>query len=149
MRYLQQKKGCTMKSIVSHVNGTVKLLILGLVLSSCTTYKPFLDSRVDSPTVMKSRILQGEKYEIRLLTGQTMIMKVDSIQDEKLVGNVFVQGSEHNTRIKNYMVSFDQIDSVEKPKISAGKTAIAILLPVTILIIGMSNFSLDMGGMTF
>jgi hypothetical protein len=103
---------------------------------------------MDSPAVIRSKILPGEKYEIRLRTGQTMIMKVDSVQDEKLIGNVFVQGSEKNTRIKSYMVSYHQIDTVKKQKISAGKTAIAIILPITLLIIALSDMTFTMGEMT-
>jgi hypothetical protein len=117
-------------------------------MSSCTAYKPYLDRNVDSPAVIRSKMFPDEKYEIRLLTGQTMIMKVDSVQDERLVGNIFVRGSEKNTKLKNYMIPYDQIDSVKKGKISAGRTAIAIVLPVTLLIFAFSDMTFTMGETT-
>lgn len=107
-------------------------VILGCILSSCHSYKPLVNDQKVSPETIKENITVGKKYEILTNSGLKMYVKVDSIGEDRLIGNtqVFINGSSH--REKSYIIYFANVESIRYQKFSAGKTLAAIIIPIGI-----------------
>lgn len=110
------------------------------------SYRPYVSKEQTSPAELKEKIIAGKKYQITLVTGELLAMKVSRILDDKLMG--MVNQPRKNFRQENYMIRFDQIESVKNQKVSAGQTFIAIAVPVGVIIFFISNISFTFGGST-
>lgn len=102
------------------------------LLSSCYSYKPYLNGPA-SPSAFKDSITEGKKYELKLVGGRTVVMKVDSVASDRLVGDVSENGPKGIFRQEDFIIAYDQIESVENRKFSTWKTIAVIVIPVVVL----------------
>lgn len=110
-------------------------------LSSCYTYRPYLDSSQTSPEVLNGKFVIDKKYEITLTTGQKLQIKVDSLTEQYIRGQVF--SPEKQFRQKNFMIPYDRIASVKNKRFNPVLTIIAVGVPIGALVLFISNPSFD------
>ena len=124
-------------------------IILSGILSSCHSYKPLVNDQKVTPGIIKENVIVGKKYEIVTNSGMKMFVKVDSIREDRLIGDtqVYINGSSH--REKNYIIYFANVESIRFQKFSAGKTIAAIVIPIGFLVVLMSTveYSMNFSGL--
>lgn len=132
-----------MKALIQNFKTINRAAFCLFIFTAYYSYKPYLNRQRDSSLQLKEKIAVGKKYEFKLVSGQTLLMKVDTVGDDRVKGDAVLKGG---GRINNYIVLFDQVESIKEGKISIGWTLFAIAVPVTVLVIIFSNMTYDLGG---
>jgi len=135
-----------MKTIETFIIKSAGLILWCSLLSSCYSYKPYLNDLQISSEVLREKIAPGKKYEVLTTDSKKLTIKVDSVTNDRLIGDaswkVNTGQSKNPQQISNqtiyqkkYSILFNQIKSIKERKISAGKTIAAIAIPIGILVL--------------
>jgi hypothetical protein len=118
-----------MKSYINFAG--ISLFIL--LFCSCHSYIPYLNDQQISSEVLREKIEVGKKYEVLTKDHKKMIMKVESLTEDKMIGEARVSVDGNTFQVKNQIILFDQIASVRNQKVNAIKTIAAIVIPIGII----------------
>lgn len=114
-----------------------------MLLTSCYAYKPYLEKGKTSPEELRANLTQGETYELAMTTGRMYEVKVDSVMSDRLIG---AATNENNQKQNDYIILFNQIESVRKKKVSTGLTIIAVAVPIIGMIAVVDTLELNSTG---
>ncbi len=144
-----------MKRIDAILKKSACLTLCCSLLTSCYSYKPYIDDVQITSEILQEKITPGKKYEIMTIDGKRLTVKVDSTGNRSITGDVswivsYRQSKNDHSASqisetvhqKNYTILFEQIKSVRERKVSAGKTIAAIVVPIGILAL-IGTYSLN------
>ncbi len=121
-----------------HVLGSCLILSVVLSLSSCYSYKPYLESVHTGRVPLNDKMEIGGKYKLSLVNGDVAVLKVRFVSVDSVRGRVALSRNQTVYYDKNYAISRDQIATIKERKFNPVKTTL-LVVPVVLLILVVSS----------
>lgn len=128
-----------MKKFVGNLLTSGCLVLIINLFCSCHSYKSMLNGQQVSGETLRENIVLGKKYKIITKEDMKMVIKVDSVFEDRMVGKARLLVNGITRHQKDHPIYFEQVEPVRYQKISTGKTIAVILIPIGIFIAVISG----------
>ena len=129
----------SMRKNLIHWLASGQLVLIITVATSCHSYKSMLNDQQVSDKTLRENIIPGKKYEVTTKERMKMVIRVDSLFEDRMVGSTRLLVNGLTRHKKNYPIYFEQVESVRDQKISTGKTIAVILVPIGLFVAVIST----------